>query len=201
MSTNRTAPKAELRRLFRERRRAALDGGRSRIEAAVLGAAETLLQDLAAAGPLDPVGLYWPLEGELDLRPLARLTAAALPAISTRELVYRPWQPGQLLTADACGIPAPPPEAGELAPGQLSLLLIPALAIDPSGFRLGYGGGWYDRLRASPSWRRPLALAVLPAACCEAELPRDPWDVPLDGWICETGLRWCGGPPDRSRQA
>lgn len=201
MNPGQTAPKAELRRRYRERRLAALDGARPSIEAAVRRAAEILLQDLAAAGRLDHVGLYWPLEGELDLRPLAGLAAVALPAIGSQQLVYRPWQPGQPLSADACGIPAPPPEAGELAPGRLSLLLIPALAIDPSGIRLGYGGGWYDRLRASPNWRRPVALAVLPAACCSAELPHDPWDVPLDGWICETGLRWCGGAPGRSRQA
>jgi 5-formyltetrahydrofolate cyclo-ligase len=201
MSSSRTAPKVQLRRLYRERRLAALVGERPRVEAAVLSATETLLQELAAAGRLDHVGLYWPLEGELDLRPLARRTAVALPAIGPQRLVYRPWQPGQPLTADACGIPAPPAEAGELAPEQLSLLLIPALAIDPSGIRLGYGGGWYDRLRASPTWRRPAALAVLPAACCSTELPRDPWDVPLDGWICETGLQWCGGSPGRSHQA
>ena len=79
--------------------------------------------------------------------------------------------------------------AGDLDPHQLALLLIPALAIDQRGVRLGYGGGWYDRLRADPAWRRRPALAVLPEACVVAELPRYPWDVPLDGWISERGWR------------
>jgi 5-formyltetrahydrofolate cyclo-ligase len=77
--------------------------------------------------------------------------------------------------------------AGALEPSQLQLLLIPALAIDQRGVRLGYGGGWYDRLRSDPAWQQRPALAVLPQACVVAELPRDPWDLPLDGWISEQG--------------
>ena len=56
--------------------------------------------------------------------------------------------------------------------------------------RLGYGGGWFDRLRADPPWRRVPALVVLPAACvCEA-LPQEPWDVPFAGWLDEQGPHW-----------
>ena len=74
---------------------------------------------------------------------------------------------------------------------------LPALASDPSGIRLGSGGGWYDRLRADPAWRDRPALAVLPAACVSATaLPRDPWDVPFDGWLDEQGLHRLRTPPD-----
>jgi 5-formyltetrahydrofolate cyclo-ligase len=66
--------------------------------------------------------------------------------------------------------------------------LIPALACDGAGIRLGYGGGWYDRLRADPTWAQVPALAVLPRGCRVEQLPRDPWDVPLHGWIDEDGL-------------
>jgi 5-formyltetrahydrofolate cyclo-ligase len=151
------------------------------------------------------LGLWWPLPGEPDLRPLAdRLPdRVALPAIvpwkgpgagaaGGRRLVYRPWRPGEALVSDLCGIPAPPPGGGEaglaLAPSDLALLLVPALAVDPAGLRLGSGGGWYDRLRADPAWRGVPALAVLPAACVCPALPRDPWDIPFDGWLDETGL-------------
>ena len=72
----------------------------------------------------------------------------------------------------------------------MGLLLAPALAFDRHGIRLGYGGGWFDRLRADPSWRAVPALAVLPAACRCAALPSDPWDVPFDGWLDEHGLHW-----------
>ena len=80
-----------------------------------------------------------------------------------------------------------------LAPEALGLLLVPALAIDQAGIRLGSGGGWYDRLRADPAWRAVPALAVLPAACVCDRLPRDPWDVPFAGWLDERGVTWLAG--------
>jgi len=67
------------------------------------------------------------------------------------------------------------------------MLLVPALAMDQRGIRLGSGGGWYDRLRADPAWRLLPALAVLPAACVAPSLPADPWDVPFTGWLDEIG--------------
>jgi 5-formyltetrahydrofolate cyclo-ligase len=71
---------------------------------------------------------------------------------------------------------------------------VPALAFDPhSGIRLGYGGGWYDRLRADPAWRAVPALVVLPSACLSANLPREPWDVPFQGWLDEHGVHGCAG--------
>lgn len=94
-------------------------------------------------------------------------------------------------------LPVPAPGTAALAPGQLGLLLVPALALDRHGIRLGSGGGWYDRLRADPAWRAVPALAVLPAACrCEA-LPAEPWDVPFDGWLDERGIGWLA--PGRER--
>jgi 5-formyltetrahydrofolate cyclo-ligase len=72
----------------------------------------------------------------------------------------------------------------------MALLLVPALAIDQHGIRLGSGGGWYDRLRAAPAWRAVPALAVLPAACVVEALPSDPYDVPFDGWLDEQGCHW-----------
>lgn len=132
-------------------------------------------------------------------------------------LMYRPWRREAPLRPDACGIPAPlppeteqqelrspaaqdsdsppaavlpaaalPPEA--LPPEALGLLLVPALAVDRGGLRLGSGGGWYDRLRADPAWRAVPALAVLPSACVVEQLPRDPWDVPFSGWLDERGV-------------
>jgi 5,10-methenyltetrahydrofolate synthetase len=91
--------------------------------------------------------------------------------------------------------PPPPPASGwELSPHALALLLVPALAFDPhSGIRLGYGGGWYDRLRADPAWRAVPALVVLPAACLCGNLPREPWDVPFQGWLDEHGVHGCAG--------
>jgi 5-formyltetrahydrofolate cyclo-ligase len=157
------------------------------------------------------LGLWWPIGAEPDLRPLATEIDArtpgrlALPAVLPGagpspglQLLYLPWSPGDPLAPDVCGIPAPlPPAPGSdgsplpLPPSAIALLLVPALAIDHAGIRLGSGGGWYDRLRAQAPWRAVPALAVLPAACTRREpLPRDSWDVPFDGWIDETGLHF-----------
>jgi 5-formyltetrahydrofolate cyclo-ligase len=178
--------KPALRRRLRALRGQLLPNLEPEIRAQVLRVLERHLD-----GP-GRVGLYWPLAGEVDLRPLGDQPALAgrlaLPAIAGERLHYRPWQPAQALEGDACGIPAPPPSAGELAAGDLAVLLVPALAVDPQGLRLGYGGGWYDRLRSGSDWRRVPALAVLPSGCLLERLPADPWDVPFDGWISELGL-------------
>ena len=208
--------RAALRRHFRTLRAAALAAA----EPGILAAARRELPELLPAH--HHLGLYWPLQGEPDLRPLAPAHPhLALPAVDgdPPRLLYRPWRPGTPLAPDRYGIPAPaaplengpeqqpeappPPPAPalpapasgwELSPPALGLLLVPALAFDPhSGIRLGYGGGWYDRLRADPAWRSVPALVVLPSACLSANLAREPWDVPFQGWLDEHGVHGCAG--------
>ena len=205
--SNALPSKEELRRRFRRRRREGL------AEAAdgILAVAQQHLPPRLEAGRR--LGLWWPIGAEPDLRPLAALLEhqqpgrLALPAVHAYppanpalRLLYLPWRPGDPLAPDACGISSPPaPASGEapLAPHQMALLLVPALAIDRSGIRLGSGGGWYDRLRADPHWRTVPALAVLPAACVSpTPLPRDPWDVPFVGWLDESGWHLASPPPD-----
>ena len=153
------------------------------------------LQGLLARQPQPSathVGLTVPVGAEPDLRPwlLATGAALALPAVVAGRLLYRPWLSGDPLEPDDCRIPAPLASRPALAPDQLALLLVPALAIDRRGVRLGSGGGWYDRLRAEPSWRAVPALVVLPAACVCEQLPQEPWDVPFAGWLDEHGPHW-----------
>ena len=189
---------ASAKTLWRQRLRPLrLERARSS-QTAILAGAWRQLPGLRPPGTR--LGLYWPLAGEIDLRGLAVLPGEgpgtalgnrlALPAVAGApgqgQLQYRAWQPGEPLQPDLCRIPAPPGPA--LAPGALGLLLVPALGFDRQGIRLGSGGGWYDRLRADPAWRAVPALAVLPAACLVEQLPRDPWDVPFDGWLDETGV-------------
>jgi 5-formyltetrahydrofolate cyclo-ligase len=195
-----TLPKADLRRLCRRRRRQHLSAA-----AAIRTTAERELPALLPPGTR--LGLYWPLPGEPDLRCLMDhehlSQRLALPAIvPPRRMVYLPWDRGMGLEPDLCGIPAPPlvetaadltgaaPEPLGLPPEALGLLLVPALALDAAGLRLGSGGGFYDRLRADPAWKAIPTLAVLPSACLVPALPADRWDVPFDGWLDERGLHW-----------
>jgi 5-formyltetrahydrofolate cyclo-ligase len=196
MTNPRTAGEAEgppppldkqaLRRHFRILRAAALAAAEPRI----LAAAGRDLPHLLPTG--QHLGLYWPLPGEPDLRPLAPAHQhLALPTVAGEppQLLYRPWRPGAPLAPDRYGIPAPLTLEPELPPNALALLLVPALAFDPhSGIRLGYGGGWYDRLRSDPAWAAVPALVVLPSACLSGNLPREPWDVPFRGWLDEHGV-------------
>lgn len=186
--------KPALRRRYRRWRleHGATDSG-SREHALVLAAAQRQLPPRLAGG--GRIGLYWPLPGEIDLRPLAAAgLPLALPAVEAAgaapaRMVYRPWSPGDPLAPDACGIPAPLAAMAALPPAELGLLLAPALAFDPgSGIRLGQGGGWYDRLRAEPAWAEVPALAVLCGACLQRGLPHDPWDVPFAGWLDAAGV-------------
>lgn len=142
------------------------------------------------------IGLYWPQGAEADLRRGLRSLGRplALPAVQGQALLYRHWSEGAELSPDDCGIAAPPAALPALQAHQLALLLVPALAMDRQGVRLGSGGGWYDRLRSDPDWRALPALTVLPAACVLDQLPADPWDVPFDGWIDERGCHWIGAP-------
>ena len=181
--------KRDWRRTLRAERLQALPAADARI----LAVARRELPGLLAEQP-GRLGTYWPLAGEADLRDLGPALAdrLALPSVEQGQLRYRAWREAQPLQADACGIPAPLAAGPALDAGELALLLVPALAVDGAGYRLGYGGGWYDRLRADPAWARVPALAVLPAACRRQQLPHDPWDVPLAGWLSEDGLYWCG---------
>ena len=192
MSTSGGATKESLRRHFRALRQGLVERAQPAIEAQ----AQKQVTELLADGRL--LGLYCPLPGEINLLSLQNLLPGqlALPAITagprdpSARLVYRPWRAGDPLEPDGCGIQAPLAGAGELPAEALGLLLVPALACDASGIRLGYGGGWYDRLRAEPAWAQVPAVAVLPRGCRVERLPRDPWDVPLQGWLDEDGLAW-----------
>jgi 5-formyltetrahydrofolate cyclo-ligase len=125
----------------------------------------------AAAGPaLAAIGLdflgrepgvvsgFVPFADEIDVLPLmARLAGegwrTALPVVVGRDkpLVFRAWAPGEPTSAGAWSIPVPPDSAPEVEP---DVLLVPMLAFDGAGFRLGYGGGFYDRTLAALARRQ-----------------------------------------------
>lgn len=180
--------KAQLRQAFKQRRLTLHAACAPSLRAQAIQGLPGLLP------PDRALGLYWPLSGEVDLRCLAELPVLAgriaLPCIAGGRLTYRHWSPGDPTSPDETGIPAPTTAAANLEARQIGLLLAPALAFDQAGVRLGYGGGWFDRLRQTPPWDQVPALAVLPSGCLVEQLPADPWDVPFPGWLDEQGVHW-----------
>ncbi|MFI4988614.1 MAG: 5-formyltetrahydrofolate cyclo-ligase [Alphaproteobacteria bacterium] len=135
---------------------------------------------------------YWPGRSELDIRPLMAALHAeghrvALPVVMGRgkPLIFRAWQPGAALEAKAFGLCEPAASAAELTP---QVLLVPFLAFDGEGYRIGYGAGYYDMtLAALRAQREVLAIGVGYAAQRVARLPHDERDEKLDWVVTEEG--------------
>ena len=136
------------------------------------------------------VGIYWPLIGEVDLRPLkdSLELSFALPCSKNKgEILYRKWN-NEPLMKDFYGIPAPL-NGTLLEPKDISVILVPAIAIDKKGNRLGYGAGCFDLLRKDKSWQAIPSFVVLPQECVSSSpFPIDSWDIPFEGWITEYGM-------------
>ncbi|WP_413678249.1 5-formyltetrahydrofolate cyclo-ligase [Prochlorococcus sp. MIT 0916] len=142
------------------------------------------------------IGIYWPLKGEVDIRFIKDINnqKVALPSSSkSKGINYHHWS-NSPLDIDSNNIPAPIDEI-PINPNNISILFVPAIAIDQEGYRLGYGGGYFDRLRQRDSWFSIPSFVVISNNCISKKpLPRDRWDVPFNGWISEKGLHQIEAP-------
>ena len=136
------------------------------------------------------IGIYWPLKGEVDIRFIKENNnqKIALPSSSkSKGIRYHHWSNNQL-ELDSNKIPAPIRE-NVVKPNDISILFMPAIAIDQDGYRLGYGGGYFDRLRQKNLWISIPSFVVISNNCISKEpLPRGNWGLPFSGWISEKGL-------------
>lgn len=160
------------------------------------GAGERLADRLGAGLGLPagaPVAGYWPTATEIDPRPFLRRVVAAghpccLPVVAVADgpLAFREWRPGDALVPGALRIPTPPESAATVAP---RIILVPLLAADRSGARLGYGGGFYDRtlnaLRAADS---VMAIGLAYPGQIVARVPCGPADARLDAIATERAI-------------
>ena len=197
--------KSDLRAAMRGRRKQAADANPYAAERVVEHAGAMLDAQFRATGDSPPrardrtytAALYGAQGSEMDAAPLARALMVhglelALPVVIQRDapLVFRRWRPGDPLELDQAGCPAPLDLAGEVTP---DLIMVPLLAFDASGGRLGQGGGYYDRtleaLRAEGRIPRIAAVGLAYAAQELDNLPMDAHDQPLDGVLTEAGYR------------
>jgi 5-formyltetrahydrofolate cyclo-ligase len=140
--------------------------------------------------PLQRLAFYWPTRGEPDVT--AAITTwlaedsgriAALPVIAGQLLEFAPWQPRMPMKAGAFGIQIPE-TAVRIKP---QLLVIPCVGIDQLRYRLGYGGGFYDRTLAAFSVR-PSTVGIAFDCGRVKNIDPQPHDIQLDLGITESGV-------------
>ena len=131
------------------------------------------------------LAIYWPLKNEVDIRSLKENISLALPKCNDKkELLFYPWDE-KPLTKDSEGIPSPN-NSFSLSHNQISMIFVPCLSVDKNLIRLGYGGGYFDKLRGNSNWRNIPCIGVLTSNCVsKAPLTRAEWDIPLTGFITE----------------
>lgn len=186
-----------LRRRLLERRLALSSSDCTRLSAALRNHLEKSFPQLAGMR----VAFCWPVHNEPDLRPLLEAWLAAqkngfcalLPVVieENTALAFRRWTPDTALIADRYGIPTP--AAGDFV--EPEALLLPLNAFDAAGYRIGYGGGYFDRtltiLREQPT--PPLAIGVGFELARVDSIDPAAHDQPLDAVVTEAGAFWPAG--------
>jgi 5-formyltetrahydrofolate cyclo-ligase len=155
------------------------------------GAIEARLRAFLAERPGITLGVYWPFQAEFDPRPLidwliAEDYAAALPAVIDKSgpLEYRTWRPGDPMVDGVWNIPIP--ERRDIVLPQA--VLAPLVGFDRGLYRLGYGGGYFDRTLAALA-PRPLAIGVGFESSLLDTIHPQPHDIPMDLIVTEACLR------------
>ena len=137
------------------------------------------------------VAFCWPIRNEYDARHLLRRlrergATAALPVVVAPKspLIFREWHPGVELVPGKLDIPYPK-ASPEVAPDSV---LLPMNGFDSAGYRLGYGGGFFDRTLEALSARKPLVIGVSFELAAIDTIHPQPWDIPMDYVVTERGV-------------
>ena len=146
------------------------------------------------------IGAYWPIKGEFDPLPAlhrwkedgelleeTQLRRIGLPVVDKvhKTLTFHAWYPGCPMQEDAYRIPKPK-DTEVIVP---TLLFVPCVGYAAGGYRLGYGGGFYDRTLAQLT-PKPTTVGLAYAHGFVPWLEAEPHDVPLDAMLSDEGLAW-----------
>lgn len=154
------------------------------------------------------IGAYWPIKGEFDPLPAlyrwseaaeepeARIASAeriaamrriGLPVVdkATQSVSFRIWYPGCVMEADAYGIPKPKGTETFMP----EILLVPCLGYGPGGARLGYGGGFFDRMLKGLT-PRPVTVGLCYSHAFLPLMRHEPDELPLDAMLTDDGVSW-----------
>lgn len=153
--------------------------------------------------PLQEIAGYMPLGSECNiqyamscLHDLGHKMSLPVVKQKDRPLLFRRWLPGSVLQQGPYGVAYPPEQQPEVTP---ALLLVPLLAYDDAGYRIGYGGGYYDRTLAK--LRRENAAVVAVGIAYSGQkieaIPAEPLDEPLNAVITEKGWQAFSPVPER----
>ena len=146
------------------------------------------------------IGAYWPIKGEFDPLPAlhrwkedgeltgeSQLRRIGLPVVDKvhKTLTFHAWYPGCPMEEDAYGIPKPK-DTEIIVP---TLLFVPCVGYSAGGFRLGYGGGFYDRTLAALA-PKPFTVGLGFKEAFVDDFEPEPHDVPLDAILNDNGVVW-----------
>ncbi|MBC8123241.1 MAG: 5-formyltetrahydrofolate cyclo-ligase [Gemmatimonadaceae bacterium] len=143
---------------------------------------------LAGADRARLILAYLPFRKEPDLSALFEELPLswALPRVVGSRLTWHTYDSTRLVMSE-WGVHEPDPSCPSIKPDSAALVLVPLVACDERGYRIGYGGGFYDRFL---SVHQLATLGVGYGEFVLPYIPADPWDQTLDGVVTEAGVRW-----------
>ncbi|WMW81444.1 5-formyltetrahydrofolate cyclo-ligase [Undibacterium cyanobacteriorum] len=180
-----TLARRELRKLLKQRRSAILPAAKSQWDSQIAHKLSSLIRECKP----QCLAVYWPIQSEPNLIACFEQLhhagiALALPIVvgPAQALKFVAWIPGQEMELDCFGIPMPKQREIALEPDYV---LAPCVGFNPSLFRLGYGGGFYDRTFAQLSKAKRIGIAY---ELSHTEFEPDQFDLALDYILTETQL-------------
>ena len=194
--TSQKSKKSALRNDLRARRRQLDESERQVMNASI----NQFLTNFIAEHRPASIAAFWSFDGEPGLLPTLELssrqgTQIVLPVISNspagNTLLFRQWSPDTLMKTNNFGIPEPD-DTPEVLLADIDLILIPLVAWDETGGRLGMGAGFYDRaLQPCSQSDTPIRTGVAYQLQKVANVPDEPWDIRLHRVLSETGWFTC----------